>query len=268
MLQVTFSFGKCNKDMSYKIRHVVKIKDLPSTWFVWLHVHCGFSTSKDVTVETETGRKHVHTTGIADDGSRAFCVSINDAANANPIGSLPQLVRVAWGGWGGPNPYEQHSDIEGVDWPIPWDGCIIAGQTAAGYGKMPHISIHVSEYTFVRMFATDNPGWMVVQDSLEENGGDPTLHTMKLLENIIGEIFFASDPLTPIERQVMYCYGCIKSGKYRQDELAKVADQDAITQTIASLFLKKYLKASKSGAISMTIEGKNTRKAMAGTGRW
>jgi|SRR5580698_404847 hypothetical protein len=246
MLQVTFSFGKCNKDMSYKIRHVVKIKDLPSTWFVWLHVHCGFSTSKDVTVETETGRKHVHTTGIADDGRRAFCVSINDAARSR-----------RW-----------ETDIEGVDWPIPWDGCIIAGQTAAGYGKTPHISIHVSEYTFVRMFATDDPGWMVVQDSLEENGGNPTLHTMKLLENIIGEIFFASDPLTPIERQVMYCYGCIKPGKYRQDELAKVADQDTITQTIASLFLKKYLKASKSGAISMTIEGKNTRKAMAGTGRW
>jgi hypothetical protein len=244
--------------MRYKIRRIIKAGNLPSTWFNYLHGRLNLFSGANVSIDCDTDRTFIVTSGSADNGLRAFAGILSDNL---------EDCRFAFGSWGGPTPFE-HRIINNFTWHLPLDGAVVTGETS---GPNP-ISVHldVSPYTLVKMFASDNPGFAVAKDSLEENGGIPTAQTNQILENIIGEVFFTNteDPLTPIERQVMYAYGCIKSGKYRQDELAKVADQPTITQTIAGLFIKKYLKASKNGAITMTLAGKNTRKAMAGSGKW
>ena len=74
-----------------------------------------------------------------------------------------------------------------------------------------------------------------------------------------------TDELTEQERKIMYAFGCIKPGEYRQSELKRAG---ATEPEIASLVERGYLKQAANGARQITTKGKNTRRASAGCSRW
>ena len=67
------------------------------------------------------------------------------------------------------------------------------------------------------------------------------------------------------DRSILYAYGCLKSGTYRQEELSRIGASQA---DIDSLVTRGLLKKAINGATSITTEGKNTRTSHAGSGRW
>lgn len=200
--------------------------------------------------------KEVYTSGCADDGCRAQLIVIPDINDILPADARPVMH---YGSYGGPNPF-QVSELDNVTWPIPFRGAIILGQM----DSKP--VIHVRPYTFMMLFYSDAPTAIVAKDAAEEENEEMADKVACVV--IEEEKAKETDPLTDIERKVMYVMGCIKAGKYRQDELGKIADRPIITKILADLMLKGFLKASRNGAISMTTAGKQTRKALPGYDRW
>jgi hypothetical protein len=70
----------------------------------------------------------------------------------------------------------------------------------------------------------------------------------------------ATEQLSEAAQQVLYCFGSIKGGQYRRDELRRRVGSPAISDPIVdSLVERGYLKRNKAGAVQITTRGKNAR---------
>lgn len=98
--------------------------------------------------------------------------------------------------------------------------------------------------------------------------GNKTFATIYLNPKNVLAALSEGDVLSDIERKIMYAYGCLKSGPYRNEELARCGIKDPKNDpNVLSLMERKFLKKDGRG-IQMTTEGKNTRKNSAGSGTW
>lgn len=89
-------------------------------------------------------------------------------------------------------------------------------------------------------------------------GAGPTYAAIYAHPNAIGKFLPSGEEeeLTSEEQQCLYCFGSIKGGEYRRDEIRR---RDVSAQTVASLVQRGYLKSAKNGATSITTKGKNAR---------
>lgn len=98
--------------------------------------------------------------------------------------------------------------------------------------------------------------------------GNKTFATIYLNPKNVLAALPEGDVLSDIDRKIMYAYGCLKSGPYRNDELARCGVSDPKNDpNILSLINRKFLKMDGRG-IQMTTEGRNTRKNSAGSSGW
>ena len=98
--------------------------------------------------------------------------------------------------------------------------------------------------------------------------GNTTFATIYLNPKNILAALPVANSLSDDERKIMYAYGCLKSGAYRNEELARLGIKDPKNSgKIRALVERGFLKIDGRG-IQITIEGKNTREHQAGTGKW
>lgn len=62
--------------------------------------------------------------------------------------------------------------------------------------------------------------------------------------------------LTEVEQQALYCFGAIKGGEYRRDEMRR---RGVTVEVVDVLVARGYLKRNRSGATQITTKGKNAR---------
>ena len=65
-----------------------------------------------------------------------------------------------------------------------------------------------------------------------------------------------AEVLTDAEQQALYCFGSIKGGEYRRDEMRR---RNVTAETVDSLVERGYLKRNRAGATQITTKGKNAR---------
>jgi hypothetical protein len=103
--------------------------------------------------------------------------------------------------------------------------------------------------------------------TLPENGivikgsrGYPrTFATIYAHPNAVGAYLLPSgedETLTDAEQQALYCFGAIKGGEYRRDEMRR---RNVSQSTVDSLVTRGYLKRNRAGATQITTKGKNAR---------
>ena len=136
--------------------------------------------------------------------------------------------------------------------------------------------IHVGSWGGANAFNPQNQVDLNDQQyPIPENGavilgseGNKTFATIYLNPKNVLAALSEGDVLSDIERKIMYAYGCLKSGQYRNEELVRCGVNDPKNDaTVQSLIDRKFLKKDGRG-IQMTTEGKNTRKNSAGSGTW
>ena len=131
------------------------------------------------------------------------------------------------GSWGGGNMFNPQNAVDNdeASYALPEGGAVIKGST--GYG-----GVYATLY----------------------------LHPAN-----VAKLLPPSDELTEHERRIMYAFGCLKPGEYRQAELRRAG---ATEPEVVSLVERGYLKQAANGARQITTKGKNTRRASAGSSRW
>lgn len=98
--------------------------------------------------------------------------------------------------------------------------------------------------------------------------GDKTFATIYLNPKNVAPLLSSGDPLSEDDRKIMYAFGCLKSGAYRNEELSLLGIKDPKNDPkIRSLIGRGFLKQDGRG-IQMTLSGKNTRQSFAGSGKW
>lgn len=136
--------------------------------------------------------------------------------------------------------------------------------------------IHYGSWGGANAFNTKNQVDLNTQDyPIPENGavilgseGNKTFATIYLNPKNVLAALPEGDVLSDLDRKVMYAYGCLKSGSYRNDELARCGVKDPKNDpNVRSLIERKFLKMDGRG-IQMTTEGRNTRKNSAGSSSW
>lgn len=65
-----------------------------------------------------------------------------------------------------------------------------------------------------------------------------------------------ADELSDADQQALYCFGSIKGGEYRRDEMRR---RNVSEDTVDSLVERGYLKRNRAGATQITTAGKNAR---------
>ena len=111
--------------------------------------------------------------------------------------------------------------------------------------------------------------------TIPENGavilgseGNKTFATIYLNPKNVLAALSEGDVLSDLDRKIMYAYGCLKSGPYRNEELNRCGVKDPKNDpNVLSLISRKFLKIDGRG-IQMTTEGRNTRKNSAGSSSW
>jgi hypothetical protein len=126
--------------------------------------------------------------------------------------------RTLTGDWGGQNPFDAKPvDTDQTVYPLPPTGMVIRGQT--GYPR-----------TLARIYV------------------HPSLMSGNLLP--------ASDAEGPTQAQLnaLYCFGHIKGGQYRRDEMRRRhVTQSDVDECVA----RGWIKVNRAGAGQITTEGKN-----------
>jgi hypothetical protein len=125
------------------------------------------------------------------------------------------------GSWGGSNPWSE-SPVDGSNEKIaiPINGAVIKGTMG-----------HPRTYAWIYAHPT------AVGAYLLPSGED-------------------KETLTDEEQNALYCFGAIKGGEYRRDEMRR---RNVRESTVDSLVERGYLKRSKNGATQITTRGKNAR---------
>jgi len=167
---------------------------------------------------------------------------------------------------------------------LPQDKTAISfagGDGRRGFAILVNLStgeheIHVGSWGGANAFNSQNQVDLNTQEyPIPENGavilgseGNKTFAKILLNPaNMLSTISSGND-LSDIERKIMYAYGCLKSGPYRNEELARCGVKDPKNDTtVQSLIDRRFLKLDGRG-IQITTEGKNTRKNSAGSGTW
>lgn len=136
------------------------------------------------------------------------------------VNLLAETFETHYGSWNGANCWNPNNsvDLDDKEYPIPLNGAVIKG--SEGYPR-----------TFASI----------------------TLHP----ENIIKALPEAVE-LTEEERGVMYAYGALKSGPYRQ---SYTAGKEAVVER---LIQRGLLKRNAAGSVQITTAGKNSRQRKAG----
>lgn len=65
-----------------------------------------------------------------------------------------------------------------------------------------------------------------------------------------------ADELSELEQQALYCFGAIKGGEYRRDEMRR---RGVTPDVVDALVARGYLKRNRAGATQITTRGKNAR---------
>jgi hypothetical protein len=128
--------------------------------------------------------------------------------------------RGAMGDFGGSGLGRRMSDYTDESFPIPENGAVIKG--SVGYPR-----------TFARIYAHPHAVGAYMLPS-----GEP------------------ADELSAEDQQALYCFGSIKGGEYRRDEMRRRNVSEA---TVDSLVSRGYLKRNRAGATQITTQGKNAR---------
>lgn len=89
-------------------------------------------------------------------------------------------------------------------------------------------------------------------------GHPRTFATLYAHPNTTGKMLPSGEDeaLSDDDQQALYCFGAIKGGEYRRDEMRRRNVSDA---TVDSLVERGYLKRNKAGATQITTSGKNAR---------
>jgi hypothetical protein len=125
----------------------------------------------------------------------------------------------AYGSWGGDNMFSRSPvDSDHTPIPIPLNGAILKG--TLGHGPT-YAAIYAHPNTIGRFLPSGN-----------------------------------DEPLTDEDQQALYCFGAIKGGEYRRDEMRRRGVEPA---TVDSLVERGYLKRNRAGATAITTSGKNAR---------
>jgi hypothetical protein len=167
-------------------------------------------------------------------GDRAFAALVKgDSITAFGVGSF-----------GGPNMFSSQGKIGELGFnpdndrqyhEVPIDGAIITGII----GKFATVWMH--PIAFARLVARDDATAAVVADALLD--GAPTVAATVL--NL--------ESLTLEEKQVLYGYGALKSGEYRQRQL------EGLGKVVDALVTRGLLKRASNGATQITTTGKAMR---------
>ena len=122
------------------------------------------------------------------------------------------------GSWGGANIFNPTNsvDLDTNEYTLPPNGCVILG----------------------------SEGYKGVFASIVLNS-----------QNVAKLLPVSTDEVSDKDRAILYAYGALKSGTYRQDELRRIK---ATETEISSLISRGYLKQNKVG-IAITTLGKNNR---------
>jgi hypothetical protein len=134
------------------------------------------------------------------------------------VNLITQQSKTLNGDWGGQNPFDAKAvDTDQKPYPLPPNGVVIKGQT--GYPR-----------TLARIYV--HPSLMA------------------------GNLLPASEQDGPTEPQLhaLYCFGCIKGGQYRRDEMRR---RNVTPADVDSLVARGWAKVNKAGAGQITTEGKN-----------
>ena len=98
--------------------------------------------------------------------------------------------------------------------------------------------------------------------------GDKTFASIYLNPKNIVPFLNEASEISERERAIMYAYGCIKSGEYRNDELSLLGIKDPRTNSEIQTLIERGLLKKDGRGIQMTTKGRNTRKSSAGSGKW
>lgn len=126
--------------------------------------------------------------------------------------------RTTWGSWGGQNPFTPGNavDNDANSYPLPDNAVAIRGA---------HI------------------------------GGQPTYAVIHIPASMTARMLPAPPAeLTQEEKDGLYCYGSIKGGAYRREELARRRVSAACVDTLVE---RGFIKRNKAGAGAITTDGRN-----------
>lgn len=219
-------------------------------------------------------RSRTSIASCAGQGARGFAVMLADV-------NSPAEAFYGHGSWGGSNAFTPPNPIDGgpegfSDRDVPEGGAWICGTES---DRHTSACVVVTPLTMARIVAPDHAATLIAGDAIEQGNVAP-----ETIAALAGEALLqrGPDPLTFDERRVLFAFGAIKSGDYRKNMLAEIANgepswrsnpkaglgTDGLAALIESLITRGYLKRASNGAMSMTTAGKVLRGPVGGHEVW
>lgn len=201
------------------------------------------------TVAVVVAHRKIVVSAVANDGQRASVVTCEPSS---PLVDGAMRVTVETGPYGGPNMFGACSIERNPIRVIPEGGAIITSSTTHKR-RAPYATIHALAIDALAWIAPESPDLAVARDAREEGRySDARDIARRALDEL------AAPSMSAVDEAILDVYASYKSHarpRYLADAFA--GDAVAMQAAIDSLVARGMLKRTKTGATSITSEGRN-----------